>query len=724
MNDAPPSKAFDWGALKADFTPRTVVATLLTGLVLAMVNTLLTVALVSLIFRGELADSAPLGIGLGLVSSAALGLVVAVRSSFSGSYAGVQDASAAILGLSSVSIAGALVGPTSVSTVVAMVAVTSLATGLVLLVMGHLGWGEIARFVPFPVIGGLLAGTGYLIMDGALGIVGVGSVEALASPDGLGLVWPAAALAVAFFLASRRSWRPSSYLAFLVVAIAGFHALTRIGGVSRAGALERGWLLGPFPDGGLWPGSVLPSVLEADWELIGGEAAGLTTILIVVPITLLLYISALEVETKVDVDVNRELRATGWGNIAAGLLGGPPGYMYLGDTAITAKVLGPRRGPALIAPVAVVGIVALGGTVLELLPTFVIGGLLLFVGAEFAYEWLWKSRRRMSVLDYLLMLVIVLVIASVGFLSGVVSGLVAAILLFVVRYSRTDVIKHEFTGAERRSNIDRSIGETDYLTEHGSAMHALELQGFIFFGTASQILNRFRAMLGQPDPPVSLVMDFKRITGIDSSAVAVFERVALFARDRGIRVLLTGLTEAQLGQFADLTTAYRDVISLQPDLDHGLAFCEELILADVEFVGTAQADRLRDLVGELGAHLEHRRFDKGDVLMRQGDPSPGLYLIRSGQATVLLDVDGRASTRLRTLLPGTVLGEISLYRDEPCVATVVVDEESEILHLTPDGFAALCSQDPAGAAKLHAFVARVLAGRVSHANKAIQVLLE
>jgi SulP family sulfate permease len=69
-----------------------------------------------------------------------------------------------------------------------------------------------------------------------------------------------------------------------------------------------------------------------------------------------------------------------------------------------------------------------------------------------------------------------------------------------------------------------------------------------------------------------------------------------------------------------------------------------------------------------------------------------------------------------------VLGEISLYRKEPCTATVVAEERCEVLHLTPQGFASLCRADPAVAAELHAFVARILAGRVSHANRAIRAL--
>lgn len=69
-----------------------------------------------------------------------------------------------------------------------------------------------------------------------------------------------------------------------------------------------------------------------------------------------------------------------------------------------------------------------------------------------------------------------------------------------------------------------------------------------------------------------------------------------------------------------------------------------------------------------------------------------------------------------------MLGEISLYRDEPCTATVVADTDCEVLHLTPKRFDELCRTDPTVAAELHQFVARTLAGRVSYANRSIRVL--
>ncbi|HEU4895543.1 MAG TPA: cyclic nucleotide-binding domain-containing protein [Acidimicrobiia bacterium] len=709
-----------WAGLRADFAPRAITTTLLTGLILSLVNVLLATALMSLIYRGELEPFLSTGLGFGLVGSAALALVLALGSSFRGMYGGSQDASTAILGLSAASVAGALVGIAAFETVIAMIVVTALATGFVFLAMGYLGLGDIARFVPFPVIGGLLAGTGYLILSGALGILGVGD-GGLVGLGAAGSLWPGLILAVLFFVATRRGWGSVAYLAFLIVAVAGFHVLMPLADVSQADAMGRGWLLGPFPDGSLWPGSILDALAGADWGLIAGEAAGLITILLVVPITLLLYLSALEIETRSDVDVNRELRVTGWGNLAAGALGAPPGYMYFSDTAITSRLVGMRRGPAVVAALVTLAVVAFAGFVLELLPQFVIGGLLLFVGAEFLYEWLWTSRRRMSRTDYALLLAIVVVIAVVGFLPGVAVGLVAAVALFVVRYSRIDVIKHSLTGGDQQSNIERGAEDAEYLQQHGEATLILELQGFIFFGTASRISTRVREALASQPSLRFILCDFRRVSGVDSSAVVVFERIITLASDHDVAFVLTGLNDAHMGQFGDVVSARADVAQVHDDLDHGLAWCEDQLLEE-SHTGEQTRTLPDDLANDLAPYLVERTLEPGEIMMRQGDPTPGIMLISSGRATVRLDDADGDSVRLRTLLGGTVLGEISLYRDEPCTATVVTDTACEILHLTPDRFADLCREDPELAARLHRFVARTLAGRVSHANRTIRAL--
>jgi sulfate permease, SulP family len=707
--------------LRADFGRVALVYTVVVALILAMVNMLLAVALVSLVFRGDLVEFLPQGVGFALVGSSVVGLILALGSSFRGLYAGIQDAPSAIVGLSAVSITGALAGVAAFDTVIAMIVATSLVTGLVFLAMGYLGLGDIARFVPFPVIGGLLAGTGYLIVAGALSILGVGSPADLSGGDLAGTFWPALTLAVLFFAVTRFSVTSRAYLVFLVVAVGGFHLIVLLTGMGREAVLDRGWLLGPFPAGSLWPGTVFDSLVRADWSLIAGEAVSLVTILLIAPVSLLLYISALEIETRTDIDMNRELRATGWANVAAGAAGGVPGYLYLADTVITARLVGMRRGPAVLAPVLILAVVLAGGFVLEVIPTFVVGGLLLFVGAEFLYEWIWSARRRMTGPDYVLLLVILGVIATVGFLPGVGVGLVAAVALFVVRYSRIDVVKHDLTGRDRQSNMERAEEDIDYLVGHGDATLILELQGFVFFGTASRILTRIRYHFEETPGLEFVVCDFRRVSGVDSSAVAIFERIALLVDERATALVLTGMGTEQRAQFHDLIARYPTIV-VETDLDHGVAWYEDRLLEKAG-LGRAQGWGLpENLRRDLAPYLEQRTIATGEMLMRQGDPSPGIYLIASGRATVLLDRGDGDTVRLRTLLGGTVLGEISLYRGEPCTATVVADTDCEVLHLTPENFNRLCETDPGVAAGLHQFVARILAGRVGHANRTIRAL--
>jgi sulfate permease, SulP family len=711
-----------WANLLGDFTLGRLPATVGTGLVLAMVNSLLSIALMSLIFDGPFDDVLPIGIGLGLTTSAVVAVIAALASSFAGMYAGVQDASAAILGLSAASIAATVVGPAAVDTVLVMMAVTSLATALVFLLMGYFALGDIARFVPFPVIGGLLAGTGYLILVGGIEIMGVESAANLVAGNAVGLFWPGALLAVLFFIASRRRWPSWTYLVFLAGGAIGFHVITRVVGIEKAESLQRGWLLGPFPEGGLWPGLVVDALGDADWGALAGEAAGLVTILLIVPITLLLYIGALEIETKSDVDMNAELRATGWANVAAGAVGGPPGYMYLADTLITQRLVGRRRGAAVVAGIGILIVLAFGGVVLELVPEFIIGGLLLFVGTDFMMEWLWASRRRMTRLDYALMWGIVLVIASVGFLPGVAAGLVAAIALFVVRYSRIDVVKHSLTAKEHRSNIERSETDADRLQEAGDSVLILELQGFIFFGTASRITRHVRARLDITEILRFVIFDFRQVTGVDSSAVVLFERIALLAKDNGLVLVFSGLSPTHRAQFSELMADYEDVLRDEADLDHGMAWCEDRLLAATG-VGDGQRRALPgELADRLAPYLARRTIPPGSQLVRQGEPTTGIFLIVSGRVTVLLEGREGEQVRLRTLLEGTVLGEISLYRHEPHTATAITDTECEVLHLTPERFEDLCRESPAVAADFHVFVARTLAGRVSHANRAIRAL--
>lgn len=102
----------------------------------------------------------------------------------------------------------------------------------------------------------------------------------------------------------------------------------------------------------------------------------------------------------------------------------------------------------------------------------------------------------------------------------------------------------------------------------------------------------------------------------------------------------------------------------------------ELVRADPLFAPLSLAT-----CEHLAACLTPRSFEAGTLLMRQGDPGDEYLLIERG--CVEVEQDGR---RLRTLGPGSGVGEIALLQDIPRTATVRAVEPVEAFALDRAAF--------------------------------------
>jgi SulP family sulfate permease len=113
-------------------------------------------------------------------------------------------------------------------------------------------------------------------------------------------------------------------------------------------------------------------------------------------------------------------------------------------------------------------------------PTFILGGLLIYVGLEFLIDWVWKARGELPLSGYVVVLVILVVIIFSDILQGVTFGFFIAIILFVINYSKLSVIKIETNASEHASNVDRDLETRELLNKEGNRVLILILQGFIF----------------------------------------------------------------------------------------------------------------------------------------------------------------------------------------------------------------------------------------------------
>ena len=103
---------------------------------------------------------------------------------------------------------------------------------------------------------------------------------------------------------------------------------------------------------------------------------------------------------------------------------------------------------------------------------------------------------------------------------------------------------------------------------------------------------------------------------------------------------------------------------------------------------------LRALLGEiepaalalLHRHLEWVTLAGGQTLMAQGEPGDSMYLMISGRVRAYVRGDDGVERLVREMARGQVIGEMSLYTDEPRSASVVAIRESVLVRLCKQAF--------------------------------------
>jgi SulP family sulfate permease len=726
------------------FLPRKLVPCLTTGVLMGVTEAIFALSVGSLIFSGDLAPYLPYGIGMALVTSTIMLIGISLGSSVPGVTGILQDSPSVILAVMATALVGALPaasGGDKLATVLVAIALTALLTGVFFLALGSLKLGGFVRFLPYPVVGGFLAGTGWLLVQGSFGVMAgvplsLANLATLLRPDALILWAPGVLFALVLFLGLRHIHHFLTMPAILIAAFALFYLALLLTGTSVPDAIQRGLLLGGVSGQAAWRPLLSDSLRAADWMAIVGQGGNMVVVLILSVIGLLLNASALELAFRRDMDLNRELRVAGVVNVLSGLSGGGVGYHVLDLSALCVRTGARGRLPGLVAGALCAGVFFAGSPLLAFFPRPMLGGVLCFLGLGFLAEWLIDGWSKLPRADYLVVLLILVVIGAAGFLVGVAVGLAAAIVLFVVNYSRISVARSALSGTEMRSNVERVAYHRRVLNELGQHIYILKLQGFIFFGTANALLEQIRARVTDPaEPEVRyILLDFRRVTGLDSSAVISFVKGRQLAESQGITLLLANLSDATRHQFERGGLSEGEAVRFVPDLDHGLEWCENQLLdyrritrVNVPLTLSAQlvdGGLERENVRRLIPFLEKVQIEGGEYLMRQGDEADALYFIERGGVTICLELEGEQRVRLQSLEGGTVVGEMGLYLDTNRSASAIADYQTVAYRLTRSALLEMKEREPELAAAFHEFMIRQTCERLAFVNRLVKAMLK
>jgi CRP/FNR family transcriptional regulator len=91
----------------------------------------------------------------------------------------------------------------------------------------------------------------------------------------------------------------------------------------------------------------------------------------------------------------------------------------------------------------------------------------------------------------------------------------------------------------------------------------------------------------------------------------------------------------------------------------------------------------------LARSMRERVYEPGAVVVRQGDPGMGFFIITDGRVEVIHD-----GHHVRDLGPGEFFGEMALMEERPRSATVTAKERTRCLQLVRWDFRALLKENP------------------------------
>ncbi len=715
-----------------------IVPGLVLGLIAGMDNIAAALAMGALIFTGQIAAGMGHGVAIVLLGGALMAVAVAWHSRIENSVALVQESNIAILALAVTGMVAAAQGSveTKIATAIAIVGCASVLTGLLFWLTGRLKLGGLVRFLPYPVLAGFLAGSGWLLIDGAAMMVsGTHLTDLLRQIGGGGqniaLAGATVAFAMAMYAATATLSSPFTMPVVMLGAVTVFYATLWALGIDLEAARD----LGQLPRFADTTSLSLPSPAlfsQVDWWQVLNAAPSMVMVAIISMVGLMLNISGLELAMGKDVDVNAELRSNGIANLLSGGVGGPAGYTGLSMTILAQETGATSRLPGVAtAAVMIVGLAA-AGSLLVYVPTFLTAGFVLFMGLSLLNNWFIRARRQLPVADWLIIGLIVATIALVGFLEGLIAGLIVSAVVFVLNYARLPVVRLNATGIERRSTVDRASECVKYLSRHGGKIQIVQLQGYLFFGTADRVVNIIRKrVIDITEQPLRFVLlDFHHVSGADSAAITCFVKILRLVRPVGVTVVFTHLPEdIQRQLMLAGSPAAADELVLMPDLDGALEMAEESILTErgetgsdktlLHHLGAIAGDhpRLPDLIDAMTRQV----MQPEDVLIRQGEKAEDLYFLASGRVRVQITLPNGRTLRLRSMLAGAIVGEVAFYLHQARTADVIVDMPSVIYQLKAADLAALEGSDAELAALAHRIMATTLSEKLAMANKTIQL---
>jgi SulP family sulfate permease len=613
--------------------------------------------------------------------------------------------------------------------------------GVMQAVVARLKLGGLVRYVPYPVHAGYMNGTAVLMLGAMLPhLLGLPSGATAYDWRQAQLLAPVVALAALWIALRPPAWtrRVPPYLTGLLAATALHYLLT---------VTPLGGALGPLfiPPEFQWPGvDVIAPVAEHFndgllLDKIGPLLLFAAAVAMMSSLQTALAGSTVDELTHKRRNGERELLAQGLANVAVGLIGALPSAGSTMRSKINIDAGGKTGMSRLAFGIALLLALAFGLQFMSLVPMAAIAGVFMAVAFSLVDDWtrratgvLWRQslKWRMPLAlaqSYSVMLLVAGVTVFVSLALAIAIGTLVAMVLFIRSNCKQPI--RQVVHADRRSSRKvRPAAQAELLRSQGRRIALVELDGALFFGTAEAADEEIERLTRSSE---YIVLDFERVNEVDASGARVLLHAAASVRHAGKHLLLAGLwpRDARMRIIRDMDV--HELLTDEqffPDADRALEFAEDRLL---DTLAPAKAAGVPLPLGQtlLGAGLQpeelalleslmvERRFAKGQIVFRRGDPGDSMCVSLQGQIGIWLPAeehDGGAGRdrRMVSFAPGVVFGEIGLLQGRPRSADAIAEDDALVLELPRKQYEKLAAEHPALLGKLLLNLGLLLASRV------------
>ncbi len=723
-----------------DSRPAMLFPALSIGFILGLLLVILEISFAAMIFSGELSHLAARGFGLTLVGSFIACIITSLLSTFKSCISLPQDAPVAIFsGVAAFMAAGmSMAGKEVFITIVAALILTTLFTAVFLFLVAWFRLIHFFRYIPYPVIGGFLAGTGWILSHGSLEVM-TGSKVTLFGPESLFsssvlVLWlPGAFLAFILFFILRK------FSHFLILPLAlglglvAFHLTLYLTEISLEEARNAGFLFEIFSTGRMWPIFSWSEFSGVDWNVVLTHVPILLTIPLITLIGLMLNMSGVELASKKEVDMEREIMANSLSNTLLGFSGSPPAYSSLSLSMLGLKAGAYSRIVGLAAAFVILITLIWGGLLISVFPKAILGGFLLLLGLFFLWDWVVQTRKKMTLADYLIVLTILGVIAWQGFFHGVVLGILLSVILFVVRFSHVPIIREFRTGVDLQSSRIRPLPHKKILLEQGERINIFRLSGYLFFGSVNSLVSVIlsRMEIINSAGRVFVIMDMGGISGIDVSAVSAFVRLVHKLSAQGATVIFTAAPTNFLIQLRQhLDRDEDEYFQHFSRIEKGQEWAEEHILeeqlslfakqesrngqsrlfddvADEMLKKLEELEYLEEILHKLRDFSTELRLNKNDVFLSPGQNMGGLYWVRQGKVMEMAGLD-KKEIFLAEYSSGDVINPSGIFDKKSSDTLFKTETNCEILFFSLEKIREMEKQRPDLAVRMYSLLLRKL----------------